>query len=250
MSVEQLSEGAKHVATEGVPLLVHAELMSEEEIKSLNEVAAQGDRQDFMNFLQTRPPEFEQRAIRALLEVLKSTPQLRAHIVHLSDATVSLDLIKAAKADFGKGRLTVESCPHYLVFAAETIPRGDTRLKCLPPIRNSTNRDLLWEALREGAIDLLSSDHSPCTTSLRKLEEGDFMAAWAGISGVQLSLAATWHEARRRGHSVLELSRWWSENPAKLAGLWAVKGSLEIGKDADYVAWDPEEVINAWCCVI
>lgn len=80
--------------------------------------------------------------------------------------------------------MTVETCVHYLNFASEEIPDGDTRYKCAPPIRSSSNRQGLWAALEAGALDILSTDHSPAPPEMKKFEEGNFLTAWGGISGV------------------------------------------------------------------
>lgn len=80
--------------------------------------------------------------------------------------------------------LSVETCPHYLMFDAESVGDGDTRLKCAPPIRTGDNRDQLWAALADGTIDIVSSDHSPAPLELKMKGEGNFMLAWGGIAGV------------------------------------------------------------------
>ncbi|KAL1530737.1 hypothetical protein AB1Y20_001636 [Prymnesium parvum] len=236
----QLHAAGVAAARASVPLLVHCELMSAEEMARLQARAAADERgaRRFAAFLATRPAEFERRAIEALVGVATEIESLRAHVVHLSDAG-SLPMLQRAKREL-RGRLSVETCPHYLFFAAEEIPDGETRLKCLPPIRSASNRELLWQALLNGTIDMLASDHSPCAPGLRHLSSGDFLGAWAGISGLQSSLQATWTPARARGVTPLELARWWSERPARLAGLHARKGSIEVGKDADLVVWEPD----------
>lgn len=90
------------------------------------------------------------------------------------------------EAKNGGDSVTVETCPHYLAFSAEEIGDGDTRFKCAPPIRDAANKEKLWEALLEGDIDMLSSDHSPTLPQLKLLEEGDFLKAWGGISSLQV----------------------------------------------------------------
>jgi allantoinase len=135
---------------------------------------------------------------------------------------------------------TAETTPHYLHFAAEDIPDGATPYKCAPPIRERENREKLWAALREGVIDLVVSDHSPCTPALKKLEAGDFEAAWGGIASLQLGLPVIWTEARARGNTIADLAKWMCEGSAKLAGLGAKKGRIAAGLDADLVIWDPE----------
>jgi allantoinase len=158
------------------------------------------------------------------------------HIVHLSSAT-SLEIVRTARA---RGLpLTVETCPHYLTFAAEEIPEGATEYKCAPPIRDESERDALWEALIAGDIDLVASDHSPCPPEMKQTD-GDFSSAWGGIASLQLSLSAVWTGARARGQKPGRIAQWMSAAPAKLAGLQSRKGSLAAGYDADIVLWDPD----------
>ena len=78
-------------------------------------------------------------------------------------------------------------------------PTAPRQYKCCPPIRESDNREQLWEGLRDGTLDMVVSDHSPSTADLKCLDTGDFGAAWGGISSLQLGLSAVWTEARRRG---------------------------------------------------
>jgi allantoinase len=147
-----------------------------------------------------------------------------------------LPLIAKARADGLP--LTAETCPHYLHFTAEAIPDGATPFKCAPPIRDAGNREALWRALADGVLDLVASDHSPCSPALKRLEAGDFVAAWGGVSGLQLALPATWTEARRRGHGLADLARWMAAAPARLAGLSGTKGAIAAGRDADLVVFD------------
>lgn len=237
---DELRTAAKAAASAAVPLLVHCELMTTAEMEALQPdiTADPNASRRFATFLATRPPLFERRAIEALVGLVEEIPSLRAHVVHLSDAG-SLQLLRQAKRASG-GRLSVETCPHYLVFSAEEVPDGETRLKCLPPIRGAANREGLWEGLSDGTVDLIASDHSPCAPELRALSSGDFLTAWAGISGLQSSLQATWTAAASRGWSLTNLSHWWSEGPATLAGLTARKGRIAAGMDADLVVWSPE----------
>jgi len=162
----------------------------------------------------------------------------RVHIVHHSSSDV-LPLLKAAKAEGLP--LTVETCPHYLTFAAEEIPDGATHFKCCPPVRERENRERLWAALADGVIDMIVSDHSPCTPNLKLLETGDFLEAWGGIAALQFSLPAIWTQLHKRGFGLRELTRWMSAAPAKLAGLDERKGRLAIGYDADVVIFQAEK---------
>ena len=218
-------------------LIVHAEDAAE--IK-----AASGA--DFGSFVASRPPVAERRAIEKVISAAAGTGA-RAHIVHLS-AAECVAMIAGAKA--AGIRLTAETCPHYLYFAAEQVPDGATEFKCCPPIRDAVNREALWRGLEAGVIDCVVSDHSPCPPELKSRGSGDFGSgdfgsgdfgrAWGGIASLQLGLSAVWTVARRRGRPLDDVVRWMAAAPASLAGL-AAKGRLAPGCDADMVAFDPDE---------
>jgi allantoinase len=208
-------------------LIVHAEDAAE--VK-----AASG--RDYGSFLASRPPVSERRAIEKVIGAAAATGA-RAHIVHLS-AAECVAMIAGAKA--AGIRLTAETCPHYLYFAAEQVPDGATEFKCCPPIRDAVNREALWRGLEAGVIDCVVSDHSPCPPELKAAGSGDFGAAWGGIASLQLSLSAVWTVARRRGRTLDDLVRWMAAAPARLAGLPA-KGAIAVGADADLVAFDPDQ---------
>ncbi|HJQ01744.1 MAG TPA: allantoinase AllB [Jatrophihabitans sp.] len=190
----------------------------------------------YRSFLASRPDEAEGRAIGMLLDAARRTG-CRTHVVHLSSAA-TLPMLAEARAEGLP--VTVETCPHYLTFAAEEIPDGATEFKCCPPIRDRANRELLWQGLREGLIDCVVSDHSPCLPELKRIEAGDFGAAWGGIASLQLGLPAVWTQARDRDVPLAELAGWLAERPAALAGL-SGKGKLAVGADADLCVFAPDE---------
>lgn len=230
----ELREGMKALARIGAPLFVHAELP---EPLSEGEKAAMGlDPRRYATYLASRPRRAEDAAVELVLRVARDTGA-RAHIVHLSSSD-ALGLVRRAREE--KTALTVETCPHYLTFAAEEIPDGATEYKCAPPIRERNNREKLWDALREGLVDQVVTDHSPSTAALKCSGSGDFMKAWGGISSLQLGLAAVWTEAKARGRTVRDLVEWMSAAPARLAGIHGRKGAIAAGFDADLVIWDPE----------
>jgi allantoinase len=140
--------------------------------------------------------------------------------------------------------VTVETCPHYLVFCAEEIADGATEWKCAPPIRERDHQERLWRALKDGHIDLIVSDHSPAPPSLKGLEEGNFLAAWGGIASLQVSLPVMWTAAARRGISIDRFAEWMSAAPARLAGLGSRKGAIKVGHDADFVIIDPDRELT------
>ncbi|KYH44929.1 allantoinase [Branchiibius sp. NY16-3462-2] len=230
LSTAEFTTYLARTAELGALMIVHAE-DGDELAKA---PVAQGPR--YTDFTASRPDASEVTAIRTVIEAVRATGG-RAHILHLSSAA-ALPEIRAAKAEGLP--LTVETCPHYLTFAAETIRDGSTAHKCCPPIRSDANRDALWEALADGTIDIVVSDHSPCTVDLKLVESGDLGAAWGGVASVQLALAAVWTEAQRRGFALTDVVRWMSTSPAALVGL-AGKGAIEVGRDADLVAWAPAQ---------
>jgi allantoinase len=136
--------------------------------------------------------------------------------------------------------ISVETCPHYLFFYAESIPRGATEYKCAPPIRGAANQALLWDALRHGTIDLIATDHSPCPPAMKNMPGGDFFTAWGGIASLSVALPAIWTAASQRGFDINDVVRWMSEAPAALAGLERHKGRIAPGYDADFVIFDPD----------
>lgn len=187
----------------------------------------------YADFLLSRPDAAEVEAIARVVRVAAETGA-RAHVLHLSSAR-ALDLIADARADGVP--ITVETCPHYLTFAADSIPDAAAQFKCCPPIRDTGNRDALWQALREGLIDVVVTDHSPATAEEKTRGDGDLQLAWGGISGLQVGFTAVAHEARRRGIDLADVARWMSTATADLVGL-THKGRIAVGADADLAVYD------------
>lgn len=219
------------LARTGLPLLVHAELCRE----TVPEVTVDNKR-DYMNFLASRPRQWELDAIALMIDLCRET-RCPVHIVHLACAD-AIPMIHQAKAEGLP--ITVETCSHYLCLSAETVPDGDTSYKCCPPIREQENADRLWQGLVDSVIDFIISDHSPCTPELKLPDEGDFMGAWGGIASVQFGLPVIWQEVQKRGYSLAQLSQWMAVSTARFAGLEHEKGRIAEGCRADLVIWDPE----------
>ena len=223
-----LEQAMREIAAFGGLLIVHAE--------DGHEITEVPPGRSYQGFLGSRPPAAEQRAVGILLDLAARTGA-RVHVLHLSSAA-ALPAITAARR---RGvRVTAETCPHYLSFAAEQIPDGATQFKCCPPIRDAANRDALWRGLAAGEIDGVVSDHSPCTADLKHPDTGDFAAAWGGIASLQLGLPAVWTAARSRGVPLTDVVTWMATRPAALAGL-AGKGALAPGRDADLCVFAPED---------
>lgn len=230
-----LREALPILAKIGAPLLAHSELPGPV-ADAAKRLPCNASPTKHQTWLESRPRAAEDQAIDLLLR-LGTEFGTHVHIVHLS-SPATIPQIQKAKT-VGR-RLTVETCPHYLSFASEEIPDGATQFKCAPPIRESQAREMLWAGLRDGTLDMIVTDHSPCPPEMKRLDSGNFLDAWGGIASLQLSLPAVWTEAKRRGFSLTHLARWLCEAPARLAGLDRQKGTIAPGRDADLVIWNPD----------
>ena len=230
LSWEQLDTALAEVSAFDGLLIVHAE-----DAEVLAEAPGCAG-PSYPAFVASRPPEAEQAAITGLL-LQAGRYDARVHVLHLSGAAAVPRLRRARQAGL---RVSVETCPHYLTLSADHIADGHTEFKCCPPIRDGANQDRLWEALAEGVIDCVVSDHSPATPDLKCLDSGDFGAAWGGIASVQLGLPAMWTAARERGVGLPDVVRWMSTAPAALAGLPG-KGAIAPGNHADLVVFAPDQ---------
>ena len=226
---EQLDRALDEIADLEALLIVHAE------DPGVLDANVRDGGTDYHSFVESRPDAAETTAIQRVIDGVRRTGA-RAHILHLSSAA-ALPMLREAKAEGLP--ITVETCPHYLAIVEEQIPDGATQFKCCPPIRNDANRDALWKALVDGTIDIVVTDHSPSTAELKFSHGGDFQKAWGGIAGLQTGFSAVWTEARRRGIPFARVVEWMSRSTADLVGL-GHKGRIEVGADADLVAYAPE----------
>ena len=222
-----LHRAAEAVAAFGGLLLVHAE-----DPDALRE--PEGD--DYAGWAASRPPAAEVAAVDAVVEASRATG-CRMHVVHLAAAD-ALKLVRAAH-DAGVP-VTAETCPHYLTLTGDDAPAGDASYKCCPPLRDAANRDGLWAGLGDGTLAMVVTDHSPCPAELKSTEGRGLADAWGGISSLQLGLAVTWTEARKRGHTLADVTRWMATAPADRAAL-RHKGRIEEGADADFCVLAPDE---------
>ncbi len=233
---EMLMKVMPVLADLGAPLLVHAELPGPIEQAQELQACVDWDPRRYACYLESRPRAAETEAIAMVLRLARAF-RTRVHIVHLS-AAGALPLLRAARQAGTK--VTVETCPHYLHFAAEEVPDGATQFKCAPPIREAANRAALWAGLASGQIDLVASDHSPCPPALKLPGEGDFVGAWGGIGSLELGPRVLWTGLKARGHGPEQLARLFAAAPARLAGLTR-KGAIAPGMDADLVVLRPDD---------
>jgi allantoinase len=219
------------IAKHGLPLLVHCEIS--DEVRSRKP----GVSITYQDYVASRPKKWEDDAIAMMIRLCDEF-DCRTHIVHLSSAD-SIEQIKKGKQ---KGLpLSVETGQHYLYFHAEDIRDGQTPFKCAPPIRGKANNEKLWQALKEGVIDFVATDHSPAPPSMKEMESGDFMNAWGGISSIQFALPVLWTAAKKHDCSLNDIAKWLCEKPAILTGKQNSKGKIAKGYDADFVVWVPED---------
>jgi allantoinase len=226
---DELAEAMRVVRSFGGLMIVHAE------DSAAIDRAPSAHGRAYRDFLRSRPRGAENVAVARVIELARWTG-CRVHVLHLSSSD-ALPMIASARRD--GVRITVETCPHYLTFAAEEVPDGATQYKCCPPIREADNRELLWKGLADGLVDCVVSDHSPCTPRLKRFDTGDFGTAWGGISSLQVGLPAVWTGARRRGYPLQTVVEWLAAHPAALAGLHR-KGRVALGYDADFCVFAPD----------
>jgi len=223
-----------------LPLLVHCELSSPTLPMAIGTPAPRAERsgttRQYKNYLASRPKKWEDDAVALMLRLCEEF-NCRVHIVHLSSADSIQQISDAKKRGLP---VTVETGQHYLFFNAERIGDGQTQFKCAPPIREKANNEKLWQALKDGIIDFVATDHSPAPPGMKELQSGDFMKAWGGISSIQFALPVLWTAAKTRGCDLSNIANWLCKNPASLPGLENKKGKIEKGYDADMVVWDPE----------
>lgn len=227
---EELQAAMPAIAAAGRPLLAHAELVDEVDAPTTTPT-------NYSHYIASRPQRWECRAVELLVELCRSTG-CPVHVVHLA-ASQALSTLWAAR-DEGLP-ISVETCPHYLHFAAEEIPNGDPRYKCAPPIRGAQNRRALRRALEAGSIDMVATDHSPSPPEMKQLDTGNLREAWGGIASLQLLLPALWTSMRHLDIDATDIARWTSQQPAHLVGLDDLIGRIEPGFRANFAVWDPDQ---------
>jgi allantoinase len=235
-----LREALEKLRGTGLPLLAHAEVAGPvgAATQALDRMSA--DWRKYSTYLRSRPDAAEIEAIELLIRLAEEF-QTPIHIVHLSSAK-ALPLLRDARE---RGvPVTVETCAHYLWFDAAQIPDGATQYKCAPPIRDAGNREALWNALNEGLIEMVITDHSPCPPEMKRREPDGEIArwdqSWGGIASLGLALPVLWTGMNQRGIRLERIGEWMAAGPARLAGMSRHKGAIAVGADADFAVFDPD----------
>jgi allantoinase len=216
-----LFEAMREAARLGLPVAVHAE--SEEITSRLTRRMIDHGRCDSKAFLESRPVIAEVEAIsRAAL--LAREAGCKLHIVHVSSGR---GVAAALEARALGADISIETCPHYLLFTEQDLERLGAVAKCAPPLRSSAERAALWLAVSRGEVDVIASDHSPCPPELK--ERDNFFSVWGGIAGVQFTLPVLidggLHPSR-----IAQLT---SGFAARRFGLRS-RGEIAVGYDADF----------------
>jgi allantoinase len=242
LDAETLTAALAAATVAGHLVAVHAE--DEALVAKGTEQLHTMNRRDRAAWLESRPPAAERRAVERLAEAARETGA-RVHVVHASSSAAVTAVVRARERG---ADVTVETCPHYLLFSAEDVDRIGPALKCAPPIRDASSRERLWRHVLDGDIDLVASDHSPCTADLKARGDTDIWEAWGGVTGIQSLLPVMLSEGvHRRGLRLAALARLVAGAPARLLGLWPQKGAIRAGADADValVALDREWTFKA-----
>lgn len=187
-------------------------------------------------YARARSAEAEAKGIETAIDAAEKTGA-RLHIVHMA-CGAGVQLVRQARA---RGvRVTVETCPHYLLFTDEDLERMGALLKTAPVVKAASDRQALWEGLADGTIDMVATDHAPANWPEEK-HTGSIWTDYGGVPGVELMLPVLLSEGVNKGRislqRALELACRGPADVHRLAG----KGSLKPGADADLVLFDPSE---------
>jgi allantoinase len=220
-----LYEGMRQAASLGLPVAVHAE--SEEITKRLSSRIAGAGRHDIAAFLESRPVIAEVEAINRAGFLARETG-CKLHIVHISSGK---GVAAALEARSLGADISIETCPHYLVFTEDDLFRIGAVAKCTPPLRSHADRDALWTSVLNREVDMIASDHSPCPPEMKRRD--NFFEIWGGIAGVQWTLPALID----KGLDISRIATLTSGNGAKRFGIDR-RGTIEPGGYADLALID------------
>ena len=223
-----LLKGMREIASLGKVLALHAE--SEAMTSWLKREKERAGLVSADDYLATRPVLAEVEAVQRALTYAEVTG-CALHFVHISSAC-SVEKIELAKK---RGlNVTVETCPHYLLFNHHALKEKGAVAKCAPPLRDADEQEKLVSLLKAGKFDMISSDHSPCPYELKDPNTYNLFQAWGGISGGQFTLLSLLELALEHEISFLKIAEWTASAPAKRFGLSSRKGEIKVGNDADF----------------
>ncbi|PLT32678.1 allantoinase AllB [Bacillus sp. V5-8f] len=189
------------------------------------------------DYAASRPVFTEVDSVKRALYLAKETG-CKLHFVHISTAEAVEEITRARK----EGQdVTVETCPHFLTISLEQFEKLGPVAKCAPPLRDDEEQRKLWQSLKEGKIDMITSDHSPCPPDMKHSESNNIFEVWGGITGCQNNVDLMFDEAvLKRNMPVTDFVRMIAKNPARRFN-FKNKGEIAVGKDADIILIDPNQ---------
>ncbi|MCM3245779.1 MULTISPECIES: dihydroorotase family protein [Cytobacillus] len=238
VSDAEMLEIFRNVAKTGLPIGVHAE--NYDICTFYSKKLEKEGRLDGPAWAEARSSLAEKVAIELILSFAEAT-DARVHVVHMSTKE-GVELVKAAKKRGVK--VTAETCPHYLVLnAKDSMSERGSYAKIAPPLRGKEDNESHWQALADGTIDFVGTDHAPYEIATEKDYPGaTIWNTFPGIPGVETMVPILVSEGLNKGR--LSLSRFvevTSRNAAIHYGIYPKKGSMEIGSDADFTVIDLEK---------
>ena len=228
---KEIDEAMLIIAPYHIPLLAHCEIYEKEVENDFAQHAT-----SYKHYLESRPKKWENDAIDLMIKLCRKH-NCATHIVHVSSCEALDGIAKAKKEGLP---LTAETCTQYIYFNAEDIPDSNCLLKCAPPIREKENNNLLKQALANGILDFIATDHSPAPPAIKEIESGDLKKAWGGIAGLQFLFPASW-TALKENMPLEKFIPLLTEKPALFLKVNNNKGSIKVGYDADLTIWNPEQ---------
>jgi len=236
---EELEQVMKTAASLDAIVLVHCE-EGDIILQNQKRFISEGKTEPVYHAL-SRPVETESESVRKVLDLCRKTG-CKTYIVHTSTAK-SIECIRAAKLE----GLPVfcETCPQYLLLDdsvySKPLPES-LKYVISPPIRSKSDQEALWDALADGTVDVISTDHCPFNTFGQKdLGINDFTKIPNGAGGIENRLALLFaYGVLTQKISLQQFVALTATNAAQIFGLYPQKGTVEIGSDADLVIWNPE----------
>lgn len=231
----ELFRGMQAIAKTGLRLSLHAENAVLTDRFAEEKIAHH--QTQIQDYIDSRPPMVEVEAVRRALYLAKMA-NCKLHFVHLSTGEAVSEVQKAQ----AEGQdVTCETCVHYLALNTDTFKKIGPLAKCSPVLRTKEVQSELWQKIEEGALNAVTSDHSPAPASMKANPNDNIFDVWGGISGAQNNVDL-FYDIAVKSHrlSVFQFVQLIAAGPAELFGL-GNKGSLEIGKDADIILLDPTQ---------
>ena len=229
-STGAMLEAFEVVAPTGKRISLHAETNSIMERRESRLRAA--GRTEPIAHLAARPAVVAVEAV-ARAAILAEWTGARIHVLHISSAA-ELRPLSEAKA---RGvEITGETCPHYLLLSETDYDKFGGIVRVNPPVREASNRQPLWDALMDGTVDMIATDHAPHTREEKT--RNDIWTVDCGFPGVETQMPLMLTEINRGRATIQDYVRWSAESPAKIWGLYPRKGAITVGSDADIAVVD------------